>query len=83
LIMFGTDRLFDEIAEATERVRSASARLKGLSPDAPEYQSAMVAYGRRLPCFPPGAESYHDLALFLARKAVKTGLFKLRYYKFL
>jgi len=44
--MFGTDRLLDDddIAEATERVRSASARLNGLSPDAPEFQSAKVDY---------------------------------------
>jgi len=42
--MFGNDRLLDDIAEATERVRSASARLKGLSADTPEYQIAKVAY---------------------------------------
>jgi hypothetical protein len=32
------------MADAANRVRSASARMKALSPDAPEYQSEKVAY---------------------------------------
>ena len=42
--MLNMDQLLDDMADAADRVRSASARLKALSPDAPEYQSEKVAY---------------------------------------
>ena len=42
--MLNMDQLLDDMADAADRVRSASARVKALSPDAPEYQSEKVAY---------------------------------------
>jgi hypothetical protein len=42
--MLKMDQLLDDMADAADRVRSASARMKAVSPDAPEYQSEKVAY---------------------------------------